>query len=101
MTSNASSGMISVDSASLKADIEAYLAKAYPVNELLAEESAETISFLLEDVFDRFKPFDMTSEEGSCVKRLLRRIFSSNLISVRVLLTCSRIHGSLVLKVSS
>ncbi len=75
MASNASSGMISIDSASLKADLEAYFAEVAPLNELSAEESTESISFLLEDVFDRFKPSDMTSEEGSCVKGLLRRIF--------------------------
>jgi serine/threonine protein kinase len=64
----------SIDTATLEADIAEYF--EIPASECkVVEKNPVPISPLLEDVFDCFKPSDMSSKENDAVKSLLRRIF--------------------------
>jgi serine/threonine protein kinase len=76
--SNGSSKVGSIDIAALEAEIAEYFET--PTSERrVVEKSPGPISPLLEDVFDCFKPSDMSSEESNAVKSLLRRIFQYEL----------------------
>jgi hypothetical protein len=54
----------------LAAEIADFLATPAPA----VEQNMEAISPRPEDLFDRFKPSEMSSEESDCVKALLRRM---------------------------
>lgn len=60
-----------VDKAALAAEYAEYLASSGPAE----EESVDEISPVLEDLIDRFKLSEISSEEANRVKALLKRIF--------------------------
>jgi serine/threonine protein kinase len=65
-----------LDSATLAEDMADYFASSGSSSErAVVRESPDTISPVLEDLFDRFKPCEMPPEEGHSVKALMRRIF--------------------------
>lgn len=72
--SNGSLEVGSIDIAALEADIAGYL-ETRASDRKVVENGPDPISPLLEDVFDCFKPTDMSSKESDAVKSLLRRIF--------------------------
>jgi serine/threonine protein kinase len=72
--SNGSLEFGSIDMAALEADIAEYF-ETRASDCKVVENGPDPISPLLEDVFDCFKPTDMSSKESDAVKSLLRRIF--------------------------
>lgn len=73
VTSDESTKVEPFDMAASEAVCADYLANPSPEKERKAvRERTNDISPLLEDLFDRFKPSKMGSEEDDCVKVLLR-----------------------------